>query len=300
MKINKPNFFIVGAPKCGTTALATYLNEHENVFISNPKEPHYYATDFPKYRCCTEEEKYFELFHNANEDGAIGEASVFYLYSKEAIKNIHANYPDAKIIVMLRNPIEMVYSLHSQLFYTADEDVEDFKTAWELEEDRKKGLHIPSKCREPKLLFYKEVAKYSEQLENIYQYFPKSQVEVILFDEFKKDTLNVYKNILAFLNVDYDGRNEFKKINENKKIKSQTINELVVRTPSFIKKSVKFIKTILGVKKLGFLDYIRKNNTDITKREPMKEDTREKVYETYKDDIHKLSILLEKDLSTWK
>ena len=89
MKNKKPNFFIVGAPKCGTTALASYLNEHSKIFVSNPKEPHYFATDFPRYRLYDSLKQYLDIFNDAkSENVAIGEASVFYMYSRGYKKNI--------------------------------------------------------------------------------------------------------------------------------------------------------------------------------------------------------------------
>ena len=107
-----PNFFIVGAPKCGTTALCEYLKYHPNVFMSTPKEPHYFAEDFERYRHVKTEDKYLALFGDCNDRHLmIGEASVFYLRSTRAVSLIRDFNPDAKIIVMLRNPVDMVYSL---------------------------------------------------------------------------------------------------------------------------------------------------------------------------------------------
>lgn len=301
MKNKKPNFFIVGAPKCGTTALASYLNEHSKIYVSNPKEPHYFATDFPKYRLYDNLKQYLDIFNDAkSENTAIGEASVFYMYSKEAIKQIHDFDSNAKIIVMIRNPIEMVYSFHSQLFYTADENVEDFSEAWKLEEKRRNNFNIPKQCREPKLLYYSEIAKYGEQLDNIYTYFPRSQVKIILFDDFKKDVLTVYKDVLSFLNIEYDNKVKFEKVNENKKIKYKKLNQLTAQPPLFVGKLVKTIKNLFGIEKFGIIDSIRKNNTIIGKRDELSQELKETIYNNYKDDINKLSLLLNRDLSFWK
>jgi len=301
MKNKKPNFFIVGAPKCGTTALASYLNEHSKIFVSNPKEPHYFATDFPRYRLYDSLKQYLDIFNDAkSENVAIGEASVFYMYSKEAIKKIYEFDSNANIIVMIRNPIEMVYSFHSQLFYTADEDVEDFSEAWKLEEKRRNNINIPKQCREPKLLYYSEIAKYSEQLDNIYTYFPKSQVKTILFDDFKKDVLGVYKEVLLFLNIEYDDKVKFDKVNENKKIKSKRLNQLTAQPPKIVGTLVRAIKNTFGIEKFGVIDSIRKKNTLIKKREELSQELKETIYNNYKDDIHKLSLLLNRDLSFWK
>ena len=85
---NTPNFFIVGGPKCGTTAMVEYLRTHPDVFISEPKEPNYLADDMPGMKYVDTEEEYLNLFKKAGSNKVIGDASIFYMFSKEAIKNI--------------------------------------------------------------------------------------------------------------------------------------------------------------------------------------------------------------------
>ena len=122
--MKKPNFFIVGAPRCGTTALSEYLRGHPNVFFSQPKEIGFFATDFPGSRVITRFEDYMALFNDVQPDHLrVGEGSVWYMYSREAARNIHEYNPKAKLIVMLRNPVDLVHSLHSQLLLSIDEIV---------------------------------------------------------------------------------------------------------------------------------------------------------------------------------
>ena len=138
----RPNFFILGAPKCGTTALSEYLREHPRAFVSQPKEPHYFCGDFDYYYAPGQrsEEHYLRLFDAATDDHlAVGEASVWYLYSADAARNIAAFDPATRVIVMLRNPVDLVPSLHSQLLYMLDEDEPDPARAWELQEARRRG-----------------------------------------------------------------------------------------------------------------------------------------------------------------
>jgi uncharacterized protein with GYD domain len=126
--VPRPNFVILGAPKCGTTALSEYLREHPRVFVSRPKEPHYFCDDWDYYYAPGErtQEHYLHLFDDATDDHlAIGEASVWYLYSTTAARNIAAFDPAMRVIVMVRNPVELVPSLHSQLRYMLDEDEPD-------------------------------------------------------------------------------------------------------------------------------------------------------------------------------
>src|SRR5882672_1680365 len=112
--MRKPDCFIVGAPRCGTTAMYTYLGQHPEIFMSARKEPHFFGTDLSSPALVRDEQQYLSLFAKAQNEKRAGEASVFYLYSQRAAREIHAFCPSARIIIMLRNPVEMMYSLHSR------------------------------------------------------------------------------------------------------------------------------------------------------------------------------------------
>ncbi len=275
MNNNKPSFFIVGAPKCGTTALAKYLSEHDDIFMSSPKEPHYFATNFAEsMRTAQTEDHYLSLFKNAKKNQICGEASIWYLYSMEAIKNIAKFDPNAKIMIMVRNPTDMIYSLHSQKIYSLDEDIIDFEEAWNLSWERKKGNCIPKRCRESKTLFYHEIANFYEQIQYLYKFFPKSQVKIIEFQKFSKSNLNVYKDVLDFLNLEYDGKKEFKKINERKEHKSKLAANLInFERPQSLKRITNKIKEKLGIVKIPiwshFFYLIKKLNKKTIKAKPI-------------------------------
>src|SRR3954468_1950993 len=113
-----PSFFIVGAPKCGTTSLNDYLRQHPRIFIPERKELHYFGSDltFLKTQRPTREE-YLAHFAAAQPQQIAGEASVWYLYSQLAAREIHDFCREAKFIIMLRNPVDMMHSLHSQYLY---------------------------------------------------------------------------------------------------------------------------------------------------------------------------------------
>jgi len=216
--MKKTNFFIVGAPKSGTTALSEYLRTHPQIFMSNPKEPQYFCTDMPWIRGFTQLEAYLNLYEDCNSvQVAIGEASVTYLYSSEALYNIHQFNKDAKIIVMVRNPVDMVYSLFSELRYIFTEDQKSFEMAWNLQETRKRGKNLPWawfpwSCGETKLLQYGQVGKLGKQIERAYSIFHPEQVKVIIFDDFTTNTKKTYEDVLLFLGLDYGNRTEFPKI----------------------------------------------------------------------------------------
>ncbi len=300
MKEKKPNLFIIGAPKCGTTALSIYLSDHPNIFMSNPKEPHFFAADMPGFRTVSSMTDYLKIFDSADDkQKIIAEASVLYLYSNEAIKNIFDFNKDAKIIVMLRNPIEMVYSWHSQLLNTADEEIKSFSAAWDMEKERRKGKNIPSTCKSEKTLYYSEIAKYGEQIESLFTVFPKEQVQIIIFDDFKKSTRKVYLEVLSFLCLPSDERIDFPKINENTVIKNLAINRLLKRQPKKVQYLKNKIKKILKKEDLGIWRLITRLNTVNSKRKALDNKMKSILIKNYKNDILKLSLMADKNLDHW-
>jgi len=296
----KPNFFIIGAPKCGTTALSEYLKEHPNIYMSSPKEPHYFSKDLPGIRPIESFQKYIELFSPAKENHkAIGEASVWYLYSFVALKAIKKFNPKAKIIVMVRNPVDMVHSFHSQALRSLDEDVRDFEKAWQMQWIRKKGKYIPKQCREIGVLQYGKIAKFGEQIERLYSIFPRNQVKVIVFDDFCENTSDVFSEILDFLGVQQFKKNSFPIINLNAGIKSNLLVKFTQRPPKILVEYSKSIKRLLGLRRLGILRFIREKNFYETKRVPLRKEFREELLLYYKSDILILESVLERDLSKW-
>ncbi|MDN3641075.1 sulfotransferase [Lutimonas halocynthiae] len=296
----KPNFFIIGAPKSGTTALSEYLREHDNVVISDPKETHFFTSDMLKMRTTDNEQTYLNYFKNISDKTiAIGDASVWYLYSKEAIRNVFKFNSMAKIIVMLRNPLEMVPSMHAQHLISTDEDINDFETAWGLNRNRENGKSIPKYCRAPQNIVYSKIALYSEQLDRLYQYFPKEQVKIILFEDFKEDTRKVYNEVLDFLGVLHEERDDFPVINQNTASKSYWLKTLVVNQPKGLILLKNMIKFILKKDQLNIASAINELNTKKVKRKPLNEKLKQEMINNYIGDIKRLSIIINRDLNNW-
>src|SRR5581483_10240451 len=159
--IRRPDFFIVGAPKSGTTALSEYLKPHPQIFIPDIKDVSFFGSDlyFTMPRITAEE--YAAAFAAARDELRVGEASVWYLYSKCAAAEIKEYSPDASIIIMLRNPVDMLYAQHSEFLYNCNEDIPDFGAALEAEAERKRGRRVPARAHLVQGLFYRETARYS-------------------------------------------------------------------------------------------------------------------------------------------
>jgi hypothetical protein len=177
-----PDFFIVGAPRSGTTFMFDYLGAHPQIYAATRKEPQFFATDLDSgsyldsVTFVRDRDEYLALFAGARPDQLAGEGSTWYLYSKEAASNIHAANPDARIIAMLRHPVEMLYSLHGRRLFGGSEDLPDFADALAAEGDRRHGRRIPPRARNVKALFYREVGRYSEQVERYLKTFGPDRV----------------------------------------------------------------------------------------------------------------------------
>ncbi|MEC4893381.1 MAG: sulfotransferase domain-containing protein [Oscillatoria sp. PMC 1051.18] len=299
--MKKPNFFIIGAPKCGTTALSEYLKTHPNVYLSSPKEPHYFAeAEFNTPNLKTWEQ-YLKLFEEATDKHlAIGEASVHYLYSSIALQRIYEYNSKAKIIAMFRNPVDLVYSYHSQLVYNYDEDEKDFEKAWSLQKSRQEGFNLPKLAQNPYVFQYKSIGQLGSQVEKLLQIFPSEQVKLILFDEFKSSTATIYREVLEFLELPDDGRVDFPRINANRKHKIAWLGIITEKTPPSLMKTAAIAKKVLGVESFGLVNKIRQTNREEFKRKPLSSDFRAKLIEEFSTEIDTLSRVLQKDLTNWK
>jgi hypothetical protein len=214
----KPNFFIIGAPKCGTTALSEYLRQNPRIGFAAPKEPVYFCTDYPKVRNFTDEKEYLEQCFGHCRDRdllAVGEGSTLYFYSAEAVPNILAFEPQARFIVMLRNPVDMVPALHAEKLASLEEDVTRFEKAWFLQKDRLSGKNMPKFCRDARLVQYASLGRLGMHLQRIYSQIPEDRRMAIVFDDFACDPRKVYSEVLSFLGVPDDRRTEFPKINRH-------------------------------------------------------------------------------------
>ncbi|RFA37823.1 sulfotransferase domain-containing protein [Alkalilimnicola ehrlichii] len=196
MTVKSPNFFIIGAPKCGTTSLARWLSEHPETYLSPTKEPHYYSTDLSNRRIKSES-SYLSLFSGVGSaHKAIGEASTWYLYSKEAVANIERQHSGTRYIVMTRDPIEMAHSLYHHNYRVLHEDQPTFERAWKLQGEREKGKMIPAPCTEPEFLQYRQACALGSMLERLLE---QVDVERVLHIPLEAMRVNAKLSINAFL-----------------------------------------------------------------------------------------------------
>lgn len=293
--INKPNFFIVGAPRCGTTALYTYLKRHPDIFMSAIKEPHYFAPDLQKEltqkltsKWITDKDTYFKLFKDSGSAVAVGEASASYLYSKSASQEIYNFNPSAKIIIMLRQPVDMMYSLHHFRLLCGNENNQDFHLLFDLQS--RNGNHHPVND-------YRDIASYFEQVKRYYERFPRDQIHVIIFDDFIKNTGQAYRDILQFLGVDTSFQTKFDAVNMNREVRSSLFHKLIFARPAILQKPLRLFLP-QSVRHKIFLA-IRRPNIKKTARSVLDPALHRHLTDQFKEEIINLSKLIKRNLNFW-
>lgn len=297
-----PNVFIIGAPKCGTTALSDYLRGHPQVFMSIPKEPHYFAFDLPTLRRLGRPtlEAYLALF-NAAEDTylAAGEASVWYLYSRDALPEIARTLPSARFIAMVRNPIEMVHALHGQMLWSMREDEPDFERAWRLQDERRAGRGMPRRAIDAAIYQYREVGLLGAQLERAMGLVPKGSLKVIIYDDFVASPVSVYESVVSFLGLPPDERRDFDRMNASKTQRNRIVGRFAMQPPGEIVQAAMAIKRAMGIERLGVLSRLKAWNARPVERAPLSPAFRRELAEYFAPDVKRLGALLGRDLGHW-
>lgn len=301
--MTQPSFFLVGAPKCGTTALCKYLAQHPEVYISSPKELNYFDTDFNTKQHASSLAQYLNYFSEGS-DKLCGEGSTSYLYSKAAAKNIADVNPNAKIIIMLRHPVTVMRSFHSQLLFNgSSETVQDFSEALALESERKLGRNIPKRCNVPEMLLYREVVKFSEHVKRYLDVFGKEQVKIILFKDFRQETASIYSETLKFIGADPSFETDFTRVNSNKKARSPLLQSLIKYPPASVLEVGKYLLPMPQSWRRGALekvkDSLKKANTQTVSRPPIDAALKERLTVELFSDVQALEKLIDRDLSDW-
>lgn len=305
--MTKPDFFIVGGPRCGTTAMHSYLARHPEIFmIDLPgrtvkgtlitiREIHYFASDtnlwwFPKIS----EEEYLGFFSSVTDEKRVGERSVSYLGSKQAASEIKAFAPSASIIIMLRNPVDLLHSLHKENVYNGYEEIADFEEALITEADRTCGRATSEDgVRFVNAEFYRHVVRFTPQVRRYFDIFGRDNVHVILYDDLKRDTAGIYREVLRFLGVDDSFELQFEVINPGKRARSP-----LLRDPPALARSVGRALLPKPLRR-GMWQVMGRLNKTFEKRQPLAPEVRRRVVAQHANEVEDLSELLGRDLGHW-
>ncbi|HST33881.1 MAG TPA: sulfotransferase [Solirubrobacteraceae bacterium] len=204
-----PDFFIVGQYKSGTTALYEMLRAHPQVFMPDLKEIWFHSPELrtraigrASNRRPETLEQYLSLFAAATPQQRIGEATPSYLISHEAARSIAELRPDARIIAILRDPATFLQSFHLQAVQNRIETEKDLRKALALEPARREGKSIPPHAARPLELLYSDHVRYVEQLRRYDAVFPREQMLVLIYEDFRRDNEATMRTLLRFIGVD--------------------------------------------------------------------------------------------------
>ncbi|OGF53201.1 MAG: sulfotransferase [Candidatus Fraserbacteria bacterium RBG_16_55_9] len=292
-----PNFLVIGAAKCGTTSLYQYLKQHPQIYVTPIKETNFFALDGQQLdfrgpgdqeaKCrfsITDVETYRAQFQGVTTEKALGEVCPAYLYSPRAPERIQHHVPHAKLIAVLRNPVERAYSSYLMAVRVGRERL-DFARALQEEPNR-----IQNKWGWG---HYVSMGFYYTQLKRYFDRFDPRQIKIYLFEDLSAGPLGILKDIFRFLEVDEAFAPDVSVRHNVTGIPRSRVLR-VLNTRLFPLKEA--VKPFLPVRVRQLMSELK--NRDLVKL-PLAPEMRKKLIEVYREEITKLQGLIQKDLSSW-
>jgi hypothetical protein len=296
-----PNLFIIGAAKAGTTSLHVLLSRHPAAFMSEPKEPRFFAYEGESPEAyggpgasglissiIKTRADYEQLFAGVTDQRVIGESSPAYLYSHVAAARIHEAVPRAKIVVVLRDPADRAYSHWVDNVGSGWEPVHDFASVLDLADDRRRQNWW-------RKWDYIGHGFYAAQLKRYLDKFPASQIKVLLFEDMLGEQPRGVNDLCEFLDLDpaLFEQQELPRANIGGLPRSRALTALLSRRNPVGSSLRRVLPS--GVRARARSALVRRN----TSRPALDPATRARLQEIYRDDIHDLEGLLDRDLSAW-
>ena len=297
MRTRAPDFFLVGAPKCGTTAMHAYLRRHPQVYLPAQKELHFYGSDLHGLPTTLRPEQHDALFEGAGDADRVGETAIWALYSREAAREIKAVHPGASILIMLRDPVEMMYAQHGEYLYQAVEDIGDFRLALEAEPGRRSGRFPPPAPYPAAIYFYRAIAKFSEQVERYLSAFGPGRVHILLQEDLRRDPASVVRGLLTFLGVDPAFAPDFPVVNANKRVRSVALQHLLRNPTRPVRRLLRRVIPFPAMRR-RLVDGAVGWNVVRTPRRPLSRDLRRRLQAEFAPEVDRLGRLLGRDLAS--
>jgi len=295
-----PDFLIIGAAKSGTTSLFYQLRDHPEIFCPPVKELNFFSQGDEGLRpgsgpgdpqatiWVDSVDSYVGQFQEKQEHQVAGEASVSYLYSPVSARNIKQIVPNARLIMVLRDPVERAWSNYCHMVRDGRESL-DFKEALSQEDERIEADWEFS-------WHYKNLGLYGGQLSRFLDHFPRERLKVFLFRELKADTAGVVQRIFRFLGVDPAYETEVQnRHNRSGAVRSQLLARLINRPNVLTNVVRKVIPLSIGHR---IMETLRTLNMEGKPSMPL--ETRSQLENFYAADIERTERLLDIDLSHWK
>ncbi|WP_081620138.1 sulfotransferase [Thioalkalivibrio sp. ALMg9] len=297
--IVKPNLFIVGVGKAGTFSLHEYLSQHSDIFMSPKKEPNYFGRDLRFNVPNMTEDEYLSIFQETDGSFYRGEASVSYLLSRNAADEIKDFNDEARIVIIVRNPVEVMYSRYSQNLKTGIETLKTFSEALSAEADRKKGFRVPAGVTCDDWLFYREWVRYSEQIERFLSCFPRNNVFVAVYDDLTNNPEKLYVDLTRFLGVSSEPVPQFARVNANRNVRSTFVTRVARGKIRF---SREIARTLIPSRSLrrSVANLLQAMNSVEAPRKRLSRELEQRLRQELEGEISYVEGVLQRDLSHWK
>jgi len=260
------------------------------------KEPLYFGDDLTRRYGRMSEADYLRLFKGAKPGQRIGEASTWYLYSESASREIKDFAPDAQILVVLRNPVDVMYAQHNQLIFNVIEDIPSFAEALDAEADRRAGRRIPEGPINVENLFYRHSVRFAEQLRRYFDVFGRERVHVMLSDDLNRDGAAVVRGALEFLGVDPSQAAAPPRANDSRRVRSPLVQRLIF-APKLLLPLAPFLRRFPLVRALR--TRMLEANSEVRRQPPMDAALRRQLLDEFRPQIDDLAMLIGRDLSAW-
>jgi hypothetical protein len=310
---------VVGAPRCGTTSLARFLRDHPDVRFSNVKEPHFFSQfdltglDIGSLRARVDSEYLARYFPEADKQSPIlAEGSVSYLYAPERMEAIVRLWPQAKFVIAVRDPMEMLPSLHLRLLYLGDEVEPDFGRAWTLMGARRQGRQVPRSCIDARWLDYGEIARIGKHVDRFIATVGRERCFISVFDDLVADPETVYRQLLEFLELPYHPRRDFGAKRSSCGYRFGPLQRMLKRPPKFARtflagakyrqrikpvserKDSSIVRQVLGLRR-RLLNW----NSVEARPQPLPPDLCHQIRAELAEDVARLSRVLGRNLDHW-
>lgn len=290
--MSRPDLFLVGAPKCGTTTLYRLLRDHPQVFMATPKEPHFFSTDVHVPGAIREPRRYRALFDRVAGERRIGEASVSYLASDVAPAAIQAHSPAARIVVMFRHPVDALYALHAQLVFEMEAEHEDLEQALAIQDAERE--RILSTRGVPYI--YREAVRFCGQLSRYLDRFGSERVHVLLLDDLAGDPASAWEGLAEFLEIDATPLGDVQPANPRKRARSAAVQRLVKHPPGWLATARHLAPA--GLRRAASAALRRLNSVE-GQGGPVSPALRLRLQRELRPEIEQLGELIGRDLGMW-
>ena len=297
-----PALYLVGAPKAGTTTVARWLSAHPDVYWSVPKEPYYWASDYPRVRAhygFDTRAAYERLYSSESAARARyrGDGSTTYLYSHSAVPAICEAVPDARFLVCVRNPVDLVISYHRTQLTALNEDEPDFAMAWHRHLDG--GLPNTDPL-DAKLVDCALVGGVGEAMERLLRVVPRDRVHVVVFNDLARDPAQTWLALADFVGIDPAHMPTFGASNRSDKAaRWPTLRRLTHRPPTALQPGVRRLRQWSRTTRTPGVATLKRQMWRPEPRPAVGPQERHELADYFKADIALLSEILDRDLSHW-